>query len=47
MGKVFTAGKTLDDLNREIMHLSKRNVNSVADLSIEDVGNSPKEVFYL
>ncbi len=44
IGKVFTAGSTLDDLTREMNALAEKKVYSVADLSIEDVGNAPKEV---
>lgn len=44
IGKVFTAGSSVEDLNKEMELLSKMNINSVADLSIEDVGNAPKEV---
>ena len=47
IGKVFTAGGTLDDLAKEMDLLLKKKVYSVADLSIEDVGNAPKEVIFL
>jgi len=43
MGKVFTAGCTLNDLSRDMEKLAQKKVYSVADLSIEDVGNLPKE----
>ena len=45
IGKVFTAGGTLDTLAKEMDELVRKKVYSVADLSIEDVGNAPKEVF--
>lgn len=46
MGKVFTAGGTLDELTREMEGLVAKKVYCVADLSIEDVGNAPKDVNY-
>ena len=44
IGKVFTAGGTVDDLAKDMEALLHRNVYSATDLSIEDVGNAPKEV---
>jgi len=44
IGKVFTAGKSIEDLIKEMNMLAQKNIHSVADLSIEDVGNAPKEV---
>jgi len=44
MGKVFTAGGNLDDLSKDMQSLADKKVYSVADLSIEDVGNASKEV---
>lgn len=44
IGKVFTAGSSIDDLTKEMEMLAQKNIYSVADLSIEDVGNASKEV---
>ena len=44
IGKVFTAGGTIDDLEKDMETLLHRKVYSIADLSIEDVSNAPKEV---
>jgi hypothetical protein len=44
IGKVFTAGKSIEDLTKEMDILAQKNIHSVADLSIEDVGNASKEV---
>jgi len=46
IGKVFTAGITLDDLSKDMEALVAKKVYSVADLSIEDVGNAPREVLF-
>lgn len=44
MGKVFTAGRSIDDLSKEIKDFQRRNIYSVADLSIEGIEKGPKEV---
>ena len=44
IGKVFTAGVTLEALSKEMDALAQKKIYSVADLSIEDVGNAPKSV---
>lgn len=47
MGKVFTAGKNLDDLSKEIQDFQSKNIYSVADLSIEGIEKGPKEVIQI
>ena len=44
MGKVFTAGRTLEDLEKEMKQFKDRNIYSVADLSIEGIEKASKEV---
>ncbi len=47
IAQVFTAGTSLEDLSREMDKLVKKKVYSVADLSIEDVGNAADKVHSL
>ena len=44
IGKVFTAGRNMDDLQKEMDFFRDKNIFSVADLSIEGVEKGPKEV---
>ena len=44
IGKVFTAGKTMDDLEKEMTFFKDKNIFSVADLSIEGVEKGTKEL---
>ena len=44
MGKVFTAGRNLDDLAKEMQEFQEKKIYSVADLSIEGIEKGPKEV---
>lgn len=46
MGKVFTAGRDLDDLAKEMQEFQSKKIYSVADLSIEGIEKGPKEVPY-
>ena len=44
MGKVFTAGRNIDELTKEMENFREKKIYSVADLSIEGIEKGPKEV---
>ncbi len=44
IGKVFTAGKSMEDLEKEMTFFREKNIFSVADLSIEGVDKGTKEL---
>ena len=44
IGRVFTAGKSLDELSKEINFYENKKVKSTADLSIEGIEDGPQEV---